>query len=136
MAYIKTVWKTGDVITAAKLNNAEDGIEAHDPIILSGEWEDETATHASYDYYYSIEFTDVTYADINDAIEAGKVIVLALPEIPDVLRAYSAQIILDFYLTSGPGGDGVYTDNSFISTYIPVGTALSDNVKLVKAQLK
>lgn len=28
MAYVKTVWATGDVITAAKLNNAENGIEA------------------------------------------------------------------------------------------------------------
>ena len=28
MAYTKTVWETGDVITAAKLNNAENGIKA------------------------------------------------------------------------------------------------------------
>ena len=28
MAYTKTVWETGDVITAAKLNNAEGGIES------------------------------------------------------------------------------------------------------------
>lgn len=28
MAYVKTVWATGDVITATKLNNAENGIEA------------------------------------------------------------------------------------------------------------
>lgn len=34
MAYVKTVWQTGDVITAAKLNNAENGIEAASPYIL------------------------------------------------------------------------------------------------------
>lgn len=28
MAYVKTTWETGDVITAAKLNNIEDGIAA------------------------------------------------------------------------------------------------------------
>lgn len=28
MAYVKTVWETGDVITANKLNNMEGGIEA------------------------------------------------------------------------------------------------------------
>lgn len=28
MSYVKTVWETGDVITAAKLNNMEGGIEA------------------------------------------------------------------------------------------------------------
>ena len=27
MAYVKTVWETGDVITAEKLNNMEKGIE-------------------------------------------------------------------------------------------------------------
>lgn len=48
MAYTKTVWETGDVITAAKLNNAEDGIEAANEIkgILCLEMtkEDSTAT--------------------------------------------------------------------------------------------
>lgn len=34
MAYVKTVWQTGDVITAAKLNNAEDGIEALQPLVV------------------------------------------------------------------------------------------------------
>lgn len=29
MAYVKTVWETGDVITAEKLNNIEDGVEAN-----------------------------------------------------------------------------------------------------------
>ena len=30
MAYSKTTWETGDTITAALLNHAEDGIEAND----------------------------------------------------------------------------------------------------------
>lgn len=31
MAYVKTTWQTGDVITAEKLNNMEGGIEAVSP---------------------------------------------------------------------------------------------------------
>lgn len=30
MSYTKTTWSNGDVISAAKLNNAEGGIEAND----------------------------------------------------------------------------------------------------------
>ena len=33
MAYSKTTWATGDVITAAKLNNIEDGVAANDTAI-------------------------------------------------------------------------------------------------------
>ena len=34
MAYVKTTWQTGDVITADKLNNMEGGIEAVSPETL------------------------------------------------------------------------------------------------------
>ena len=34
MAYIPTVWATGDVITAEKLNKAEEGIAANNPMIV------------------------------------------------------------------------------------------------------
>lgn len=44
MAYTKTVWQTGDVITAEKLNNMESGIEkAH--IIMLNEIEEEGQAH-------------------------------------------------------------------------------------------
>ena len=39
MAYIPTEWETGDVITAAKLNNIEDGIVANEEAIDSLEEE-------------------------------------------------------------------------------------------------
>ena len=35
MSYSKTTWKTGDTITAALLNHAEDGIAANDAAIAS-----------------------------------------------------------------------------------------------------
>ena len=71
MAYVKTVWETGDVITAAKLNNAEDGIEAHDPIILAAEG---TASGANWDF----SFEDITFGNIVSAVQAGKTVMLIL----------------------------------------------------------
>ena len=69
MAYVKTVWETGDVITAAKLNNAEDGIEAHDPIILEGTWvNDDTGCNF-----------DISPEDMIAAFYAGKTIVCHYP---------------------------------------------------------
>lgn len=35
MAYVKTTWQTGDVITAEKLNNMEGGIENATPLIVT-----------------------------------------------------------------------------------------------------
>lgn len=37
MAYSKTTWADGDVITAAKLNNAENGIEANAAAITAAD---------------------------------------------------------------------------------------------------
>lgn len=34
MAYVKTTWQTGDVITAEKLNNMEGGIEAVSDVVI------------------------------------------------------------------------------------------------------
>ena len=60
MAYVKTTWATGDVITAAKLNNMESGIEAHDPLIVSVE-----NTEAG-------SVMSETWQAICDALTAGK----------------------------------------------------------------
>lgn len=61
MAYVKTVWQTGDTITAAKLNNAEDGIEAASALLLpiDTEYSDGTTTLKK------------TYKEIYDACAAG-----------------------------------------------------------------
>lgn len=60
MAYVKTTWQTGDVITAEKLNHAEGGIEAHDPFIVI---ESDTDTGTAL---------NKTWQEINDALMAGK----------------------------------------------------------------
>lgn len=71
MAYTKTVWATGDIITADKLNNMEDGIEEHDPIILSAEG---TASGTNWDFV----FDDITFGDVVSAVQAGKTVRLML----------------------------------------------------------
>lgn len=68
MAYTPTVWATGDVITAEKLNKAEQRIAANSNIVYvaKGEMTDDPA---------------ITEGDFDDAcavIEAGGIVVLAL----------------------------------------------------------
>ena len=65
MAYTKTVWETGDVITAAKLNNAEDGIEAANAVTFKYI----TATYADAAFTVSD-----TYANVKAAYLAGSIV--------------------------------------------------------------
>lgn len=64
MAYTPTVWATGDVITAAKLNKAEEGIAAANDI--SGGL---SVSISSADDYLTF---DKTAADVLAAVQAGK----------------------------------------------------------------
>lgn len=65
MAYVKTTWQTGDVITAEKLNNMEGGIEAAAPLYVDIESEDGTTFTASE-----------TMATIGAALQAGRIVIL------------------------------------------------------------
>ncbi|MBO5662611.1 MAG: hypothetical protein J6S12_01980 [Alphaproteobacteria bacterium] len=71
MAYTKTVWETGDIITAAKLNNMEDGIEEHDAMILSSVG---TQSGSNWDF----AFNGITFGDVVSAVQAGKIVRLVL----------------------------------------------------------
>ena len=44
MAYTPTSWETGDVITAEKLNKAENGIAASEAFVVPVSYDDETYT--------------------------------------------------------------------------------------------
>ena len=63
MSYVKTTWQTGDIVTAEKLNNAEQGIaqNAHDIEDLSA---DTTYLKNTLSEYESI-FT----GDIDDSVQ-------------------------------------------------------------------
>lgn len=68
MAYVKTTWKTGDVITAEKLNNMEGGIEAHDPVFITAAVEDGSLVLSE------------TYETIHTAYAAGRQIFVVMPD--------------------------------------------------------
>lgn len=63
MAYEPTVWVTGDVITAEKLNKAENGIAGATPLVCTIELVDETPT-----------VVGATYKTISEALTAGKIV--------------------------------------------------------------
>ena len=66
MAYTPTVWKTGDVITAVKLNKAEDGIaDAYDVMYVDFAFNAETHEYV----------TESVLADVLEAIGDGKYVV-------------------------------------------------------------
>lgn len=93
MAYVKTTWQTGDVITAEKLNNMEGGIEAHDSIIILGVYDADTITF------------DISAADMFSAIEAGKKVILHYPKVEakNIAEAFSNVL---FVSRASDGSDG------------------------------
>lgn len=75
MAYTPTAWETGDVVTAAKLNKIEGGVDtANNPFIV-------TLTPTSEDFSGTM---DKTIAEIVAAYEAGKQIVFELVAGPGI----------------------------------------------------
>ena len=65
MGYIPTEWQTGDVITAAKLNKAEEGIEAAYPYIVPVVFDAETSS----------TILQASFDDISAAVSAGRLVV-------------------------------------------------------------
>lgn len=91
MAYTKTVWQTGDVITAAKLNNAEDGIEAASPIEVLQEW-------TRGDDYYE---TTIALEDVLNSIKAQNYSYAKLPAIADVFEGVSLNLSVIYISAEG-----------------------------------
>ena len=67
MAYTPTEWKSGDVITAEKLNNIEEGISNSNIFIVN------ISAHGSGGSYTVT--SDKTYTEIRAAYDAGKIII-------------------------------------------------------------
>lgn len=65
MAYEPTNWENGDVITAEKLNKIENGIVNGSGMFV---------VHITADQKYSQFISDVSYQDIEDALDADKFI--------------------------------------------------------------
>ena len=92
MAYVKTVWETGDVITAAKLNNAENGIEAANEkggVFMISETNVE-----------DVHTLGKTWQEIHDAIESGDLCVIRYVSSPSL--TYNVYVdMADYYDNDG-----------------------------------
>lgn len=81
MSYTKTTWKTGDVITAEKLNKIEDQVAANEEAISSAGGDDSVfiVNIDAEDSGSTITATaDKTRQEIGAAVEAGKPIIIRL----------------------------------------------------------
>lgn len=58
MAYEKQTWKTGDVVTSAKLNHMEDGISNAGGLVVNIDWDDTLET----------TILDKTWQEIHNAV--------------------------------------------------------------------
>ena len=67
MGYIPTEWETGDVITAEKLNKAENGIAGAGPYIVQID---------SYDPETSDAILDASFEDVYNAVSAGRLVMM------------------------------------------------------------
>lgn len=87
MAYTPTEWETGDVITAEKLNKAEEGIAAASALVCSIEFT--SATTATI---------DEDYGDIVAAIRAGRSVIFMNDDMENGVISYFTLIqALDEY---------------------------------------
>lgn len=91
MAYNPTEWETGDVITAEKLNKAEEGIAAASPFII----------HIVVDEATEAVSLDQTYGAILAAQLAGKYCPVIQPEVPDIFPAAPYGFVYKTYESNG-----------------------------------
>lgn len=106
MAYVKTTWHIGDVITAEKLNNIENGLGALQPLIvtkteISAEQAEQPKKKISQ---YQL---DKTFEEIYDALIAGKYVPILMTtgdiEV-ECDHAYLANLVNDIFQISTTNG--------------------------------
>lgn len=75
MGYNETNWKTGDIVTAEKLNNIENGISSTEPMIVNvtNFVLNENGSNPPFVMLYTVD-TDKTFEEIYDAIIANKTV--------------------------------------------------------------
>lgn len=88
MSYTKNTWETGDVVTAAKLNNMENGIAAACQVLF---------VHESVDYSEdSTTYTlDKTWQEIHDALEVGIAVLFKVNNETEVGQMFISSAYLD-----------------------------------------
>ena len=93
--YVKTVWTKGDVITAAKLNNIEEGIENAEAFIVESTIDT------------NVETLSKTWKDIYEALSSGKVCFIKLT--PEGDNDATVALALSVYLDLSGDPDPLYT---------------------------
>ncbi len=68
MAYEPTTWKSGDVVTSAKLNKLEKGVQDAGPLFIG---------YATFDVVKGTGTLDHTWQEIHDAMASGRLVVLS-----------------------------------------------------------
>lgn len=125
MAYTPTQWETGDIITAEKLNKAEQGIAAANPVFIP----------VTYDEAANAYVLGASYNELKALV--GKV-VIGIEEYPDDPATYLCYYKLFTQLSIE---DGTYTAQFFFTTisggqYVPAiqtfsSTDPDENMKAV-----
>lgn len=84
MSYIPTLWQTGDIITANKLNNMENGIvsaNSGEPFLITFIYHDDPLLP-----YYT---ADKTLEEVSEAYNQGKWIIACEDDSEDIFQLYS-----------------------------------------------
>ena len=111
MSYEPTNWKTGDVVTSAKLNKLENGVADAGGVLLVNAVDHEDITKL---------VLDQTYNTIREAILAGKVVIIR--DIKSPGTAYETDTIYSLqYVQSSNEEYQVVTMNDIYVTHDPDG---------------
>ena len=95
MSYTKTTWVTGDIITADKLNNMENGIYGSYPLLVTYTSDGDTSTTLS-----------CTYNQVKAALQAGSRV------IAPVTMEYDDEVYYSFpFVTSISESENLYGIN-------------------------
>ena len=109
MTYVKTEWETGDIITAEKLNNMEDGIEECSTSIPNYQF----VVHGMTDEGDAGYILDATWNELNSEVADNKLpIVVSIDPVLGARVDYLVGLFID---------GGVY-----IATFINMGFRASD----------
>ena len=94
MAYTKHTWATGEVITAGRLNNMEDGIADAGGVMVFSETHDEQA---------DLNTLDKTWQEIYDAMAQGKLCVRKLDTTGNINGGIYNHIVSAIYFSGIEG---------------------------------
>lgn len=111
MSYEKETWATGDTITAAKLNNMEDGIANVDPFII-------TMTEEGV-----VVSSDKTWREIYTAFRAGRVCIYIWDEeLEDQEEQTYTQHRMGSIVGADTYGGDIGGEGTTYNTYLTVGS--------------